>query len=184
MARPKGFEPLTPRFVVWCSIQLSYGRLAGGNEAKLQLKSPARRSFSGFQPSLQLRIWLHQQNEALSLCTLFRRLGSLPAAGLLRGRARINEINRSGYGVGLVPCQPIGGYRSPAAGPPTGWIFAPNALNPWPFRTFWRAVSRNGQERHASCFTELTTCRTYQNFVAICVKTLLTRRLVRRVETD
>lgn len=25
MAHPKGFEPLTPRFVVWCSIQLSYG---------------------------------------------------------------------------------------------------------------------------------------------------------------
>ena len=29
MARPKGFEPLTPRFVVWCSIQLSYGRICG-----------------------------------------------------------------------------------------------------------------------------------------------------------
>jgi hypothetical protein len=28
LARPKGFEPLTPRFVVWCSIQLSYGRLS------------------------------------------------------------------------------------------------------------------------------------------------------------
>jgi hypothetical protein len=28
MARPEGFEPPTPRFVVWCSIQLSYGRLA------------------------------------------------------------------------------------------------------------------------------------------------------------
>ena len=27
LARPKGFEPLTPRFVVWCSIQLSYGRM-------------------------------------------------------------------------------------------------------------------------------------------------------------
>ena len=29
MARPKGFEPLTPRFVVWCSIQPSYGRTPG-----------------------------------------------------------------------------------------------------------------------------------------------------------
>ena len=27
LARPEGFEPPTPRFVVWCSIQLSYGRL-------------------------------------------------------------------------------------------------------------------------------------------------------------
>ena len=26
MARRKGFEPLTPRFEVWCSIQLSYER--------------------------------------------------------------------------------------------------------------------------------------------------------------
>ncbi len=30
MARPRGFEPLTPKFVVWCSIQLSYGRKAAG----------------------------------------------------------------------------------------------------------------------------------------------------------
>jgi site-specific DNA recombinase len=27
MARWKGFEPLTPRFEVWCSIQLSYQRV-------------------------------------------------------------------------------------------------------------------------------------------------------------
>jgi hypothetical protein len=26
MARPEGFEPPTPRSVVWCSVQLSYGR--------------------------------------------------------------------------------------------------------------------------------------------------------------
>jgi hypothetical protein len=26
VARPEGLEPPTPRFVVWCSIQLSYGR--------------------------------------------------------------------------------------------------------------------------------------------------------------
>jgi hypothetical protein len=35
MARPKRFELLTPRFVVWCSIQLSYGRL-------IPLPEPAR----------------------------------------------------------------------------------------------------------------------------------------------
>jgi hypothetical protein len=28
MAHPKRFELLTPRFVVWCSIQLSYGCVA------------------------------------------------------------------------------------------------------------------------------------------------------------
>ena len=27
LARRKGFEPLTPRFEVWCSIQLSYRRM-------------------------------------------------------------------------------------------------------------------------------------------------------------
>ena len=27
VARPKRFELLTPKFVVWCSIQLSYGRV-------------------------------------------------------------------------------------------------------------------------------------------------------------
>jgi hypothetical protein len=33
MARPKRFELLTPRFVVWCSIQLSYGRTPSGELA-------------------------------------------------------------------------------------------------------------------------------------------------------
>lgn len=28
LARPRGLEHLTPRFVVWYSIQLSYGRMA------------------------------------------------------------------------------------------------------------------------------------------------------------
>ncbi len=30
LAHPKGLEPLTPRFVVWCSIQLSYGCAVSG----------------------------------------------------------------------------------------------------------------------------------------------------------
>ena len=33
LARPKRFELLTPRFVVWCSIQLSYGRARRGSNS-------------------------------------------------------------------------------------------------------------------------------------------------------
>ena len=33
MARSEGFEPPTPRFVVWCSIQLSYERAQAGRPA-------------------------------------------------------------------------------------------------------------------------------------------------------
>ncbi len=40
MARPEGLEPATPRFVVWYSIQLSYGRtimeLPGGFEPSVR----------------------------------------------------------------------------------------------------------------------------------------------------
>ncbi len=47
MARPKRFELLTPRFVVWCSIQLSYGRApdACGRRARATVRAgkPARR---------------------------------------------------------------------------------------------------------------------------------------------
>ena len=32
MARPERFELPTPRFVVWCSIQLSYGRIPVGHQ--------------------------------------------------------------------------------------------------------------------------------------------------------
>src|SRR5207248_6467128 len=36
LARPRGVEPLTPRSVVWCSIQLSYGRI---NDLRQSLNS-------------------------------------------------------------------------------------------------------------------------------------------------
>src|SRR6185295_14295799 len=47
LARPERFELPTPRFVVWCSIQLSYGRLvpvgpiARGGTARIAIGSPA-----------------------------------------------------------------------------------------------------------------------------------------------
>ena len=43
MARRKGFEPLTPRFEVWCSIQLSYRRLGSlGTNGRTRLVRPTR----------------------------------------------------------------------------------------------------------------------------------------------
>ena len=45
LARPKRFELLTPRFVVWCSIQLSYGlkrRKALDRSDDLEAKSATR----------------------------------------------------------------------------------------------------------------------------------------------
>jgi hypothetical protein len=40
MARPKRFELLTPRFVVWCSIQLSYGRALSAKGAEPMHRLP------------------------------------------------------------------------------------------------------------------------------------------------
>ena len=54
LARPEGFEPPTPRFVVWCSIQLSYGRAwrAPHKGGACAWQSPIRR---GIRPSRKSR---------------------------------------------------------------------------------------------------------------------------------
>src|SRR5262252_8003722 len=44
LARPEGFEPPTPRFVVWCSIQLSYGRPVPRRRMRRQIPT-ARHSY-------------------------------------------------------------------------------------------------------------------------------------------
>jgi hypothetical protein len=49
LARPKRFELLTPRFVVWCSIQLSYGRFAR------RVKKPAAQAACDARHSYSLR---------------------------------------------------------------------------------------------------------------------------------
>src|SRR6186997_163755 len=48
LARRKGFEPLTPRFEVWCSIQLSYRRL--GRTVARRPKAAGRRINTVFAP--------------------------------------------------------------------------------------------------------------------------------------
>lgn len=51
LAHPKRFELLTPRFVVWCSIQLSYGCLP---EAANRLRERfSKGSFRGLQAPLR-----------------------------------------------------------------------------------------------------------------------------------
>jgi hypothetical protein len=67
MARPKGFEPLTPRFVVWCSIQLSYGRVpqmrvslrsAVGNRLSYELQAASLKKPQLFSDGLQAAVSL------------------------------------------------------------------------------------------------------------------------------
>src|SRR6266849_1064990 len=56
LARPDGFEPPTPRFVVWCSIQLSYGRFLAhraGNAPERALGRRERAIAIGFAPGWQ-----------------------------------------------------------------------------------------------------------------------------------
>ena len=48
LARPKRFELLTPKFVVWCSIQLSYGRLKSVEKRRKRAPTKQRRALAAF----------------------------------------------------------------------------------------------------------------------------------------
>ena len=68
MARSGGFEPPTPRFVVWCSIQLSYERALARRPApatqRTLSKSPlARKSGWGNRGKGQLRSSLAKSSQ-------------------------------------------------------------------------------------------------------------------------
>src|SRR5271170_8362391 len=47
LARPKRFELPTPRFVVWCSIQLSYGRVFRRTPCDFRGLAPGICAFGG-----------------------------------------------------------------------------------------------------------------------------------------
>ena len=88
MARPKRFELLTPRFVVWCSIQLSYGRAGSGAAIGTGLEADGGR-LSSFSPA----------DKALPPAFL-RSVGSLSCrrrpAGPNASRATIRRIGARG----------------------------------------------------------------------------------------
>src|SRR5437870_5734475 len=70
MARPEGFEPPTPRFVVWCSIQLSYGRL---------LPPPGEPGDAGTAALLSVRPAIGKASAGIGRCPAVRVLAA--AAG-------------------------------------------------------------------------------------------------------
>jgi hypothetical protein len=80
MARPERFELPTPRFVVWCSIQLSYGRVLRGAQGD----APATDIGRERAPSYRLR-------------SLLARLGTIahPPRSAGNAIAAANRISRT-----------------------------------------------------------------------------------------
>src|SRR5690606_38867998 len=102
MARPEGFEPPTPKFVAWCSIQLSYGRRSG----IVRNRDRSRQSYcvkklaetEGFEPSMA----------PLGPSSLSRGAPSASRASLRRARKDTGslparQIVLAGARLGLVP---------------------------------------------------------------------------------
>ncbi len=147
MARPEGFEPTTPRFVVWCSIQLSYGREAGGIAARFDAcKASWRRAapawFTG--PRRRARTRTRQPRDRLS------RHQSV-------GRASFSvlALNRAHWGLHHVRYVSLGEDRSgvragapPLAAAQPGLVADPKDRNPQPGSP--RKIPRRPRRSHQS----------------------------------
>src|SRR5690606_9265706 len=92
LARPEGFEPPTPKFVAWCSIQLSYGRRSaivrnptGSGQSFFRFRWMAESE--GFEPSIEL----------LTLYSLSRGAPSASRATLRVSRRHRPNASATGY---------------------------------------------------------------------------------------
>src|SRR5207253_7356108 len=78
LAHRKGFEPLTPRFVVWCSIQLSYRcggarKLVSGGQRRKRCCHRGRRE-SGDPGRQAERCYFTKPSSFIASCTCGRDL--------------------------------------------------------------------------------------------------------------
>ena len=117
MARPEGFEPPAPRFVVWCSIQLSYGRAGGGDiGGRAEPRNPRSRRRRPVLPGRGGRAIGRAMNARVPLLAAFscaccaaawRRA---PSPRLRRGRARgwrsRSRCARRPWSPTIPPCRP------------------------------------------------------------------------------
>ena len=97
LARPEGFEPPTPRSVVWCSVQLSYGRAMKlkFSDIGIALRKSENRSAKrqvaerGFGPGAILRRYLSMSNKESKISN--GQLVSCRSISPMRPRPRQNS---------------------------------------------------------------------------------------------
>ncbi len=107
MARPERFELPTPRFVVWCSIQLSYGRASGSRRRRKSAREVSRAN-SGFHGPGQAQIARGSRPG-----TLFPQQSESPAPGTSQFPAQVRDEGNTRERMALIPRLAGGAERCP-----------------------------------------------------------------------
>ncbi len=104
VAHRAGFEPTTPRFVVWCSIQLSYRCLRPRLRVRVEGGDAARRTSNACRPEVQGLLWRSTPKisppAARELTLLIRNLDIEPKTAPRKGCSP----KSTGSGAGQSPC--------------------------------------------------------------------------------